>query len=499
MADAVADILRKVAVPDTVRAQAWDAFASAKDQDDLAAKLRTIGLPQSVKADLWDLKAQAAAVPASAPAQPAQGDGMIEGVAKGVAKSALGTIEGLGNVVRSIPVVGPLLSKGPEVTLPISTKPSNTSQAVGKAVGDVAQFFVPGMATGGRLAQAAKAAGLTYAQTGGDATASGLSAGLTAVLPGAGVASRASGALEQSAEKSVARALGATKEWAKTEAAKLAPEVIKRGIGGSRQAMLGIAEEASKRVGADLNAAIATAADAGETISGTAIRDGLKTIADTFFVAKPDGARLAIPGTEQVIRRLASLDRFVADLGSDIPIDKAVAVRRVWDKIVDDAGLFGRKGVASGADNAGAFATKQASDAFRTLINESPSLDALNKESSFWQGLTSVLNETIARTQSQSSGLSQAIQSGAGATVGGMFGENAGDRFKNAVLGGIAGRQVVRVLQSPAFATKVSAPMKNMLAHALASGSAARIESAARAVIQSLPSQVRQATAGDSQ
>lgn len=436
-----------------------------------------------------------------APSSVPDEDGMLEGFAKGVVKSALGTIEGAGKVVRSIPVVGPLLARGPEVTLPVSTQPSNTSQAVGKMAGDVAQFLVPGMGTGSRLAQGAKAAGLTFAQTGGAPVASGVSGALTAVLPGGGAASRAAGALEQSANKSVAQALGATKEWAKTEAAKLAPQVLKRGIGGSRQVMLDLADKASQRVGAELNAAIDAAAEAGETVSGEAIRDGLSTIRDTFFVAMPDGARMAIPGTENVVRRLASLDQFVDRLGTDIPVDKAVAVRRVWDRIVDEAGLFGRQGAASGADNAGAFATKQASDAFRRLINESPSLEALNKESSFWQGLRSVLEETKLRTQAQSSGLSQAIQSGAGATVGGMFGDSGSDRVKNAVLGGIAGRQVVRLLQSPTWATKVSAPLKTSLASALASGSAARIEAISRAIIQSLPAQLRPAreTAGATQ
>lgn len=445
------------------------------------------------EAELTEIFSKLDSAPAQSTPKATQpsGDGAVEGFVKGVAKSALGTIEGAGKAIRSIPVIGPILASGPEVTLPVSTQPSNTAQAVGKLAGDAAQFMVPGMGAGSRLAQAAKAATLTYAQTGGDPVTSGVSGAITAALPAAGIASRTADALQTSAHKSIAQALGATKEWAKTEAAKLAPQVLKRGIGGSRQAMLELAENASKRVGGELNAAIESAAKSGETISGDAIRDGLGVIRDTFFVARPDGSRLAIPGTENVIRRLSSLDRFVSDLGADIPVDKAVAVRRVWDQIVDEAGLFGRQGVSSGADNAGAFATKQASDAFRKLINESPSLDVLNRESSFWQGLQGVLKETIHRTQAQSGGLSQAVQGTAGAVAGGMVGDSGWDRTRNAVMGGIASRQVVRLMQSPTWATKISAPLKTSLAAALASGSAARVEAMSRAIIQSLPSQLR--------
>lgn len=438
----------------------------------------------------------------AATAQPqAQPEGVLTGLVKGAVKGAANTAIGLGQMVHEIPGVSrvvdaiygtPGLSEASFPAAREAVKPTTTPQKIGYAAEQVGEFFTPLGAAGkaGKAVGVAKSVGLTQAQT-DSPVASGVSGLITAALPGGSAAARASSALTHSAEKSVAQALGATKEWAKTEAARLAPEVIKRGIGGSRQAMLDLAEQSSARVGQDLNAAIKTAAEAGETISGDAIRDGLGIVRGTFLTPMANGNRVAIPGSEKVVRKLANLDNFVRDLGPDIPIDQAVQVRRMWDKIVDEAGLFGRQGTASGAESAGAYATKQASDAFRKLINESPSLEKLNKESSFWQGLRDVLDETRTRTQAQSSGLAQAIQSGAGATVGGMFGDSAGDRFKNAVLGGIAGRQLVSVLKSPTWATRVAAPFKSMLASALASGSAKRVEAVTKTILRAMPTAFR--------
>jgi hypothetical protein len=58
------------------------------------------------------------------------------------------------------------------------------------------------------------------------------------------------------------------------------------------------------------------------------------------------------------------------------------------------------------------------------------------------------------------------------------------------VLGGLAGGQFVKLVQSPAFRSQVSAPLKNYLADALASGSAGRVTSATQRILAALPAQV---------
>lgn len=54
--DPLAGILARTPIPQSARADAWDAFHDAENEDDLAQRLEKLSLPQRVKADLWDLK-----------------------------------------------------------------------------------------------------------------------------------------------------------------------------------------------------------------------------------------------------------------------------------------------------------------------------------------------------------------------------------------------------------------------------------------------------------
>jgi hypothetical protein len=127
-------------------------------------------------------------------------------LATGAAKSVAGTVAGLGEMVHRLPGVSsavdalygtPGLSQAAFSDARKATTPTNTPQAIGKGVADVAQFMVPVAGTAGRAAKVAdvgRAAGLTMAQT-GDPTAAltagaltgGINAAIPAVKKGAGV------------------------------------------------------------------------------------------------------------------------------------------------------------------------------------------------------------------------------------------------------------------------------------------------------------------------
>src|ERR1041385_4783630 len=70
-------VLTPVKVPDSVKADAWDAFQQSKDENELAQKLMSLELPKETKAVLWDLKRGAASTAPSpamlAAVQAAQG------------------------------------------------------------------------------------------------------------------------------------------------------------------------------------------------------------------------------------------------------------------------------------------------------------------------------------------------------------------------------------------------------------------------------------------
>lgn len=418
-------------------------------------------------------------------------------VAIGAAKSVPETIFGLGKVVRDYTPIGrisDLIQPGAFEQKPPEITPSNAAQQAGMTIGQIGQFFVPG-AGATRLSRAAgevaKSGALTLGQTGGDVAAAGASAALAGALPAAGAATRASRALRGSAEKSVQQALGATKEWAKSEAAKLAPEMLRRGVRGGRQSLLARAESQAAQIGKAISDEVAEEASRGNVIDGNRIRETLAQAKEAFLVSgKP------IEGTHRVVRQLNRLEEFVGNAtpwgGGPIPIEDAQRIKHVFDRIVSKAGLFGPKASASATDNATAWAIREAASAFRKeLASASPNLSALNKDFAFWGGLRNVLRETERRTGAQGGGLVSGI-----AGVGGASAALAGGGdFSDIALAGLAGRQVVKVLQSPYWRTAVSAPLKNLLADALASGNAARVERASRKIINALPAQVQLAMA----
>lgn len=421
-------------------------------------------------------------------------------VGTGIAKGASNTVIGLGQLFdKYVPGVhqlseavnGPVAPDTYQKARDVFATPTNTPQKVGMGIEQMGEFFVPVGAVGklGKAAEVAKSGVLTMAQ-GGSPAAGAVSAGLTAVLPGASALKTASSKLQQGAEKEMAQALGATKEGMKAQAAKLAPDMLKRGVKGSRQAMLEQSSQAAKNVGAGIGRVVEEATKAGETVSGDAIRKAMWTGTASLHVLDAAGEPTIITGAEPVMRRIEKLDTFIAKLGPDIPIDKAQKIKTALDRIVSKAGLYGQRATASATDNANAWATREAASAFRDVLSKNPDLATLNKEYEFWKGLKTVLTETNRRTQAQAgTGLVAAGSGGTGAVIGAMTGDNWQDRAKNAVLGGLVGRNLVRAIQSPAFRTSVSGPVKARLADALASGNAERVNAVAGKIIASMPSE----------
>src|SRR5580765_5592094 len=161
--DPIATLLRQQPMSDAQRADAWDAYHQSSSADDLTASLQKMPMPQQAKAALWELKSKepsasvAPAVPETPQPPQDQRSMLAKGfdaltapgaseVVKGAVKSGLGMVEGGGKLLRSLPVVGPALDALPSMTLPVSTKPSNPAQQLGKTSADIASFFAPGSA-----------------------------------------------------------------------------------------------------------------------------------------------------------------------------------------------------------------------------------------------------------------------------------------------------------------------------------------------------------------
>jgi hypothetical protein len=433
----------------------------------------------------------------------------------GVGKSILGTIEGGGQLIRN---AIPAMNNLPEATLPISTQPSNTYQSIGKTAGDVGQFFAPAGAVrntalalksgipavnmGVRaLLEGGAAAGVHSLQQGttdGAATVGAMGAAGPLLGPVVGkVAQKVAPGLKDAAQKKVAQALGATKEKYKAISAKRAPEILERGLIGSRQGLLQDAMEKSSDAGKAIDDVLAKHADV--PLSTASVLDALEEAKSGFMstrsvsaaeamqsgVMQRPGARLVgdkveIPVVldERVVSQLDKLKATVREMGDEVPIDKLVALRRVWDGVVSRAGGYAHRsgGSAFGmplAEQTEAWAKKEGATALRKLFAENvPDLQSANKEYAFWADIRNVLKATEARTQAQGPGLGRVMAAGVGAGIGAGGGS---------VPGALVGSYVIPKLQQAVTSSRwrlVDANLRNKLADALMSDSPEAISAA---------------------
>ena len=395
------------------------------------------------------------------------------------------------------------------------TPPPTLAGRLGAGAEQMAEFFVPvaGPATAmlgaPRLAKAvpaitrqlprirrglegAAAGGLTLAQ-GGTPTEAAVSAGLSTLIPGSSaMRQRAGEALTDSAERSMAQALGATKEVAKQEAADIAPEMLARGVGGTRRAMLDQATQQVDDLGRQIGQVVSNAATQGSTVPTADFIAAMQAARQT------SQARAAfstpIPGTEAITDTLQNLETFVAAQGAALPIDKAQALKQTWANIVSKAGLYGPSAGASPTDKASAWAYREGADSMRGLIaSESPTLEKLNKEFTFWKGLQDILDATKLRTQAQGSGLTASVLAGSGATAAGA----ATGSLAGAVAGGAVAAALTKVVQSPIFRTRVTGPLKMALADAVSSGDQGKILRAIANINAAFPSMYERVTGAE--
>ena len=144
----------------------------------------------------------------------------------------------------------------------------------------------------------------------------------------------------------------------------------------------------------------------------------------------------------------------------EVPVDKRRQLRQAWD---DVAALAKRYQGAELADCASGEVHGMAADAIREELGQQfPSIDALNKEYSFWKNVDKVVGDTILR-QGQAKPLGQKLAQAAGTAEGYAKGGVGG-----AVLGREAMAALEKIITSHAWGT-VSAVMKDKLATAMAS------------------------------
>lgn len=417
---------------------------------------------------------------------------LVIGAGKRLAESGLRG----GALLRQIPGVQALDNAIGNPGVTVNTAPSNLTQRVGGVAEQIAEVAAPSRAITGlgtktaevaaptlarfvgsraatlapRVAVEAAGGGALTAMQGGDATTG---AAISGAIPLVGSAVRAAvPALKASAETSVTKALGATKEYYKALGAKLAPEMLKRGIRGSREAL---AEQAG----------------AAAEVAGQAIDDALKAYGSREVGLAPvvaaieqakgafqtvNAAGKTIVFEPRAVKQLDGLQKIVTQLGPDARVDQLVALRRTWDKVVADAGGFAHRapgGIGRPLQDISEAASKrEATTAIRQLLNqEVPELTALNKEYSFWKNLDDVVTQTLQRKQPQAASLTGAIKETGGQVVGAAV---SGGSVGAAVGLGKLAKLANAVFTSPRWQL-ASAQAKDALADAIVSGNPSRI------------------------
>jgi hypothetical protein len=546
--DPIAAMLRRQPLTPALRASVWDAFNDATDEDDLAQKLGALKIPQSVKADLWDMKAQqrpatppptaVAEPPVSAPvstdwggAQMRAAAGLIGDVAAGAGKELLAQGVRGGALLRQIPGVDALSNALPNLNgqVPVSAMtPEGGAERAGAMGFQVAEALAPARAVTNLGVQAASkvapsiagavgntaariipragveaaAGGAMSALQGGSAAAGAALGGAVPVLGSAlsKLAPEAAARLKAAAAEGVEKALGPTKEYFKALTTKITPEILKRGVRGSRESIKALSEEMVNVLGPQIDDAIQKFGDR---------RAGLQPVMDAIEVAKDayrttrqvTAAEIAAnpqlaekvrgfvsPGIfeadvvfePRAVEQLGKLQKTLAELGDSARVDQLVAIRRTWDEVVAQAGGFAHR--AAGAigkplaDISEAEAKRVATSAIRSVLDDAaPELSKINKEFSFWKNLDDIVGQTLQRTAPQSKGLAQSVAEGAGAAAGALSGAGGGilGSIGAATVGKKLGGMLNSVFQSPRWKL-ASAQMKDSLAEAITSGNVSR-------------------------
>lgn len=154
--DPVADLLAKSPIGQSVRADAWDAFHSSTNEDDLTAKLQKLPMPMETKATLWDLKHASAQPTTMQPKDKGQiiysnRPTTIADVGKAGLDVAIGAFKQPGRIVQMVPGVTALTDKLyglPEGSSEKAMQPTNTTQEVGGLAADVGEMAAGGAASG---------------------------------------------------------------------------------------------------------------------------------------------------------------------------------------------------------------------------------------------------------------------------------------------------------------------------------------------------------------
>lgn len=432
-------------------------------------------------------------------------------LAVGAAKSLMSQGIRGGQLLRQIPGVNALDAL--MTPIPVNTEPSNTTQKVGGLMFDVAESINPAKAVTGMAMKAASAlpkaatmvragiegagaAGISAVQGGDPTTAAVFGAGIpvAGALAGAKVAG-----IRDKAVEGVAKFMGAQKNRFVDMVERRTPEILQRGLHGTRDEVLDL----SKAKVAELRSAIeaAQAAYQGKKIPTADVLEFLEDSKNAFRESTPvplnqllsnpqlaatarqlpDGTFVTDTALSDTARRsmdqLEKLKGVIQSLGPEVEYEKLLKVRKAWDFVVNQAGGFTERsgrGVAMDLNTAAeAWAAREGGKELRKLLAEAaPDVAKLNEEFTFWKDMRDVLVESKRRGLKQMGSTLPEKAETAGRLVGTAGSVAGGSGVIGSITGGFAlgkvAKMATRAFQEPKWKL-VGANLRTKLADAIIS------------------------------
>lgn len=487
--DPVAEFLRSLNTSDRVRAAAWDAVYAADDADS-QRRLQQLPFSDDMRAQLWDLRTGGTLSGTPQAPKPASAEDFME-PQEGPEGGAVGRFaSGVGRILNPITMVKGLAQA---VAHPIDTAAGLYESQVDqfrKASEAQTPLEAGGYAAAGMLPLLGPVAAATgeRAASGDIAGAIGEGAALTSPVAVGGMirarlgqrARRGDPAIleRQAAQQVSQRVLAPGNVAFKGRAEAIAPEILKRGMRGSREELAQAADEGMARSGADIDAAI-TAGGGGRSgvVVDPIIAQLRRRIDDLSINGEPiKGAEGRVAGLRARIDQLERTSRKARQRPGLVPQDQVPQsprfamsfddLRRIRDeqyRIADEAKAYRRMGNPSLSDE-GFAAAEEGSAIRQEFVRRSPDLAAANADYTFFKTLGDVLDPAQGRPKvtAPSSGIT-----GGAATTGAVVGNMVSPKV--AFVLGVVRPWIKKVRSEPAWQL-ADAHTKMRLAEAIRNG-----------------------------
>lgn len=249
----------------------------------------------------------------------------------------------------------------------------------------------------------------------------------------------------------------------KPDAARIAPQVLARGLKGGRIDLQQIAEDGMEKAGSEIDAAVQSN---NAPVPTQPILDTLNDRIDAFKVKGQ-----VIPTAAGRVKALEGLRDYIAKLGANASFDE---IKRVRDDFYDTAAKA--KGYAQAGGNEAivdtGWAAREAGSAIRqALAADRPELSAPNADYTFFKRLNDVLDPNLGRPKATNfvpSGVTGGMST-AGAIIGQTLSDVPGLKTAGAIIGSQLLPKIKAITASPAW--QLAAASKKMaLADALEAG-----------------------------